>query len=56
MGPGIWSEARHTIMTQDERIAFPFSTRKVESVEEKEGWLFFLFVASLVVLVAYLIC
>jgi len=50
MGPGSWSEARQTIMTQQERILFPLATRKVEE-EGSKAWLyvvvtlFFLFVA-----------
>ena len=42
-------------MTQDERISYPFTTRKVEVDEKRLGWLFYLFIAFFVVLVAYLI-
>ena len=54
MGPGSWSEARETIMTQDERILFPLTTRKVDVDASNTGLylvLFFLFLFA-----AYLFC
>ena len=38
VGHGSWPEARQTIMTVDERIQYPLSTRKEDDGEKQSWW------------------
>ena len=53
-GPGSWPKAREAIMTQDERILFPLSTRKVNK-SEGYNWSLLAFAALIFLILAYVV-